>query len=123
MKKISVKDLGNLGIEKLPRESLKSIIGGSLTCSVNEHWSDCISSPGAGGCLSGCECDQGYIRCNDGTCVRPEYCDGGGGATSCSTTCHGGGSVSITDCNGDCSCRDGVSCTCSGPKNTLTKTC
>lgn len=44
--------------------------------------------------------------------------------TSCSTSCGSGGdSIEITDCHGTCSAVDGVSVTCSGTKNTLTKNC
>lgn len=44
-------------------------------------------------------------------------------STDCSTTCSSGDTISITNCNGDCKAVDGVSVTCTGPTQTLEKTC
>lgn len=47
-----------------------------------------------------------------------------GGTTSCSTTCGSGAeSIEITGCNGTCTSIDGVSVSCSGAKNVITKNC
>lgn len=50
---------------------------------------------------------------------------GGSGVNTCDvyTTCPDGTELSITNCIGDCSSQSGVSVTCKGKTQTLTKSC
>lgn len=76
MKKISLKNLDALGIEKLSRESLKDVTGGGL-CGFNEF--ACHD----GTCIPKYKVMDGVMDCMDGW---DEQQDPGGGTTSCSCT-------------------------------------